>query len=206
VINLSSAQRMKKSGFSTSSTTIRPFSFAPLQLTDDDAFLDSASKDLGEISIQIWRIAVAGINYKWGPAPVEQKVHERSKKATSHRVQLDAEVTRPHRNGRVARRLDKEPLLTFIFKYRPLELLQANGIAPLNKNKRQVSQPDLRHVKKEHQDVIDIEDEEKAERMGALKEEPKGQPSKSDTRPAKRVKREPLSRPAFVPGEIIDLT
>lgn len=100
---------------------------------------------------------------------------------------LDEEITRSHRNSRSAQRLDKEPLVTFIFKYRPIgtfvycilssranfhvsEILQANGIAPLNgpPKKRQAPQQDAVRVKNEHRDVIDIDEEEKAQRIKAL--------------------------------------
>lgn len=52
----------------------------------------------------------------------------------------------------------------------PAELLQANGIAPLNKNKkRNTPEPPIEHVKREHQGVIDLDDdEEKAQRIKAL--------------------------------------
>jgi hypothetical protein len=100
---------------------------------------------------------------------------------------LDEEITRSYRNSRTAQRLDKEPLVTFIFKYRPigtfvycilssradfrvLEMLQANGIAPLNNppKKRRAPQQNVVRVKNEHGDVIDIDEEEKAQRIKAL--------------------------------------
>jgi len=211
VTSPTSKRAVKKSGVSTSNIFKRLFSFAPLQLTDDDSFLDhSASKDLGEIVLQIWRAAVIGVGDCRPKIPDEQKVHERSKKATSHRVQFDAEVSTSYRAQLKTRYLDKEPLVTFIFKYRSLEILQANGIAPLNKDKkRSAPEPPIEHVKKEHQGVIDHGEDEKAQRIKALEAELKvlkRQSSQSDTRPAKRVKREPLSQSVFVPGEIIDLT
>jgi len=53
---------------------------------DDDAFLEtSATADIGEIQLKIWRVVSLGKGKHVAP-PVEQKVHERAKKATSHRV------------------------------------------------------------------------------------------------------------------------
>jgi len=180
---------------------------------DDDSILDhSASQDLGEIVVEIERVKVTGIDNKRQPVPQEQKVHERSKKATSHRVKLDDEVTRPHATFRTTQRLDKEPLVTFIFKYRSLEMLQANGIVSSNNpKKRQVLQLDVGRVQEEHQDRIYTHDAERAQRIKALEEELEvlktQQNATEGSRPAKRVKREhDQARPVFVPGEVIDLT
>jgi len=180
---------------------------------DDDSILDhSASKDLGEIVVKIKRVKVTGIDdNKQQRVPQVQKVHERSKKATSHRVTLDDEEICPYKAYYTAQRLDREPLVTFIFKYRSIEMLQANGIVPLNNPKeRQVLQLDVGRVKEEHRDWIDI-DAERAQRIKALEEELEGlktqQNAAEGSRPAKRVKREhDQARPIFVPGEVIDLT
>lgn len=69
-------------------------------------------------------------------SPQEQQVHERSKKATSHRVQwvhfmyfqantltidiLGAETASGFHETTKTRRLDTFPIATFIFKYRPI--------------------------------------------------------------------------------------
>lgn len=56
---------------------------------DDDAYLDQsgASNNLGEIMIEIWRVApIASTAASRMHFPEAQKVHERSKKALAHRV------------------------------------------------------------------------------------------------------------------------
>lgn len=68
--------------------------------------------------------------------PQEQPVHERSKKATSHRVRwvyfmcfqadfltrdrLGPETASGYHETTKTRRLDTSPIATFIFKYRPI--------------------------------------------------------------------------------------
>ena len=64
------------------------YGFAPL---DDDSYLDAMTSSLhiGEISIDIWTVEL-GQCYKHkcsgSMTPVEQKVHEHSKKALAHCV------------------------------------------------------------------------------------------------------------------------
>jgi hypothetical protein len=57
-------------------------------LQDDDLYLDaSTSKELGEIKLDIWKIIEKGGRPRtFQQFPEGQKVHERSKKSTSHRV------------------------------------------------------------------------------------------------------------------------
>lgn len=48
-------------------------------------------------------------------------------------------------------------------------MLQANGIVPLNNSKKHpTAQPDVGCVKKEHRDVMDVDDEDKAQRIKEL--------------------------------------
>lgn len=58
-------------------------------ISDDDSYLEQqvAVDNLGEISIEIWRVAIIAASQTHGiPFPEDQKVHERSKKALAHRV------------------------------------------------------------------------------------------------------------------------
>jgi hypothetical protein len=100
----------------------------------------SASADIGEICLKIWRKELLGQDEKYNSPPAEQKIHERAKKATAHRVKyvfinpsleiicswvcmharLGDDVQRPYRKCIRAKTLDKDPLVTFVFKYRPL--------------------------------------------------------------------------------------
>ncbi|KAJ7661635.1 hypothetical protein B0H17DRAFT_1094043 [Mycena rosella] len=165
------------SGRRTSATTTAPFVFSQLDLTDDDAFLDSAThKDVGLIRMEIWTINQIGTKaYTNQAASKESKIHERSKKGVAHQIKFGAEVVEAPRAAAIITYLERTPVVTFTFKYRSIDLLRANGIAP-NQNsgtgKRKAADGP----------------------SGSLKQETKGQ---------KRVKKEAGS---FVPGEIIDLT
>jgi len=112
-----------------SDSSLVPFLFSPLVVTDDDTFLNSSpSLPIGEIKLVIARTTVpqALEEAVYHAPPQLQKVHERSKKAIAHRVDYGGEIlgTRmlPYRAE------PTERLVTFIFKYRPLEMLQANEI------------------------------------------------------------------------------
>jgi hypothetical protein len=59
-----------------------------LGFEDDDAYLNaSSSQNLGEISLEFWRITLQSAHLISGhQIPEELKVHERSKKGVPHRV------------------------------------------------------------------------------------------------------------------------
>ncbi|KZP09216.1 hypothetical protein FIBSPDRAFT_242086 [Athelia psychrophila] len=116
-------------GFPTSSSTIKPFLFGAVNLTDDDRFLDMLpSKNLGDIKLEIWKseIEAPGTGRPRVP-PKEQQVHERSKKAAIHRVQLGAEIVCFQKSVQT-KIISTCATATFIFKYRPIAVLRANGI------------------------------------------------------------------------------
>ncbi|KAF8995404.1 hypothetical protein BDZ89DRAFT_839425 [Hymenopellis radicata] len=72
----------------TSATTARSLMFASLQLTDDDGLLGSAvSNELGEIRVEHWHVML-GASLPFTPTAYTDTglVHERSKKAISHRT------------------------------------------------------------------------------------------------------------------------
>ncbi|KAF7357819.1 hypothetical protein MVEN_00827900 [Mycena venus] len=119
-------------GIAETDTKTRPFVFAPLILTDDDAYLESASHpNLGLIKLEIWRVDIGG-----GMAPSvitvpnAQKVHERSKKGMNQQIQFGDAIEHAQVQSAQIRRVGLGPLVTFSFKYRSLDLLRANGIAP----------------------------------------------------------------------------
>jgi len=137
--------------------------------------------------------------------PDEQKVNERSKKALVHRVKLGEEVQAMQAQVCPCKRLDSEPLVTFVFKYRPLEILKAHGIVPVVAGVKRGagSSLDEPRVKREGPGVDSVDAEIKAleKRMKILKAR-----HAQRSRIAKRVKTEPLDQSAFMPGEVIDLT
>lgn len=65
--------------------------FSPTHLgePDDDAYLSAdSSREIGEIRLQINRVELLQLNapQQSMPPPLDQKVHERSKKAVVHRI------------------------------------------------------------------------------------------------------------------------
>jgi len=200
---------VQKSTISTSIMTEKPFLFSPLELTDDDSFLDRhvTVNNLGEISIEIWRVSAVAMTQAHAiQFPEDQKVHERSKKALAHCVKLGDEIFAPQRQPVQVKKTDIAPLVTFTFKYRSLDMLKANGIVPIAaEHKRQAAaQPELEDTKKEI-----VETGNDIEEIKALENRLKNLKSRRSTssgNPSKRVKREPPSQSSFVPGEVIDLT
>jgi hypothetical protein len=77
-----------------SDSSLVPFLFSPLVVTDDDTFLNSSpSFPIGEIKLVIARTTVpqALEEAVYHAPPQLQKVHERSKKAIVHRVEYVAQ-------------------------------------------------------------------------------------------------------------------
>ncbi|KDQ20515.1 hypothetical protein BOTBODRAFT_183291 [Botryobasidium botryosum FD-172 SS1] len=218
------------SGSWISSNEIKPFLFSRLALTDDDSVATSAPSDLGTIRLSFWRVVYSDDFYKGritsadGTVRPEGPVHERCKKAGSHVVILgSAEVAdAPQPETRMSYSwvdpCDK-PYGTFIFRYRPLDLLQAKGLAPLPG-----PGPDTKH------EIVKVEDTESdtgseterdsdsdsgAEEIRALEEKlreararragKRKYPGKSETFKKLKVEQADLSG-YFQPGEIIDLT
>ncbi|KAG1863447.1 hypothetical protein C8R48DRAFT_203529 [Suillus tomentosus] len=134
----------------TSMNSIRPLTFSRLQLTgqfylvqtirlqkdahiliDEDQHLNSAHADLGEISLAIWPVSVIGRGYRKNTVSAKGTiVHERSKKASSHCVGFGEEIRVPPQQVINVARVGITPTATFVFRYRPLDRLVADGIAP----------------------------------------------------------------------------
>ncbi|KAF8900903.1 hypothetical protein CPB85DRAFT_1394525 [Mucidula mucida] len=202
------------SALATSATTERNLLFAALDLTDDDTLLGSdVSAELGEIKVEHWHVMM-GEKIPFRPHQYQETgpVHERSKKAISHRTQLGASSSTGFRTQQKATAVTR--LLTVIFRYRPLGMLQANGIAPpaapvpstssSGSRKRSLTPDD---------DVINISDEDSdadAARIAKLEAELKR--LRNAKRPSKKVKREPVVKQekrrkvVFDPDDVIDLT
>ncbi|KAJ6629489.1 hypothetical protein B0H10DRAFT_2184421 [Mycena sp. CBHHK59/15] len=169
------------SGRRTSGSTMAPFVFSPLDLTDDDAFLDStAHQNIGLVRLEVWRINQTGTKPYPGAAPVaDSKIHERSKKGVAHQIKFGEAVEGVPRLAAVFDYMDRVPVVTFSFKYRSLDILRANGIAPCKR--KAVTSPEPGP-------------------SGVAKQEAKSGPK------VKRVKKEGGAAGSFTPGEIIDLT
>ncbi|KAF9059359.1 hypothetical protein BDP27DRAFT_1431456 [Rhodocollybia butyracea] len=131
-------------GAATSDSTEKPFVFSPLELTDDDEYLHKTTAGLGEVKLVISHATFGKVTSLNRTYTALGKVHEKAKKATGHKVGLGIEKTNLRMNA-VSATL-RGVVVTFIFKYRPIEMLRANGIAPPEpKNKRAASpaEPDV---------------------------------------------------------------
>ncbi|KIM68513.1 hypothetical protein SCLCIDRAFT_1209334 [Scleroderma citrinum Foug A] len=187
-------------------TMERDFVFSNLQLSDDEALLGRpVSKHLGEISVDI-------LHGTAGPRRVDMeerlpslldhsdKKHERMvKKLSSHCVGFGQQRTiqRKQVSGFIP---NNSPPVIFTFKYRPIAILQANGIAPRHEDISQGATPE-----KDSTAVLEkihlLENELKRLRDQVLDNTTEGPQ-------IKRIKKEcgvSEKRP-IISGEVIDLT
>ncbi|KAF8903785.1 hypothetical protein CPB85DRAFT_1012491 [Mucidula mucida] len=191
----------------TSATTARSLMFSSLQLTDDDGLLGSAvSNELGEIRVEHWHVML-GAPLPFTPTAYTDTgiVHERSKKAVSHRTRLGAPKITSLQTQRGATRVAR--LLTVIFRYRPLEMLRANGIAPPplqqhSGSKKRARSPDA--------DVLNISDDDSEDESARIaKLEAELERLRSGKKSNKRVKREQEVKQEKIvldPNDIVDVT
>ncbi|KAK2460248.1 hypothetical protein APHAL10511_007637 [Amanita phalloides] len=178
--------KTKYSDCRTSTTTRCEFSFSQMTYTDDDAYLNTAVSNIGEIKLVVWN------------------VHERSKKLGAHRVKFDTKTATSKGTHHATTRISK--LVTFIFTYRPLAILQANGIAPLpapaeqeegnSKRKTPKDDVDLKEEPSDEEDDLD-------DRVQKLKEELRHLESRRSKKRKVKVKKE-VHLP--ITDEVIDLT
>ncbi|KAF9493311.1 hypothetical protein BDN71DRAFT_1450438 [Pleurotus eryngii] len=214
------SQNASVKGVPISLTQIRPLMFSTTELTDDDSYLNvGVSPELGSIVLEINNVVVtdAPSRHELQDTQFESKVHERSKKLGAHSARLGepeykvSKYVSIRRYGRVA---------SFTFRYRPLDILQAQSIVPPpNSSKRKADntpgedETDAPVDKKRAiPEVIELDDDGNEDveselkalraRMELLKAK---QVKKERAEPsAKRVKRE--HKPVLIQGEIIDLT
>ncbi|KAF9471879.1 hypothetical protein BDN70DRAFT_887609 [Pholiota conissans] len=198
-----------------SSTEVRKFIFGSLELTDDDAYLNggTSTESISEIKVIIQRVTAVSRSmdeeFDSDAPPTATKVHERAKKGLSHQIQYGPAQHKPLQPSYDVDLIGEE--MTFVFRYRPLETLQAVGIAPLSPSPLLATQPNshaessTRAVKREHSEdeFKDLEDED-IDRMFAQADALRAKAERARRRRATNVKSEPTS--FFVPGEIIDLT
>ncbi|KAJ8088549.1 hypothetical protein PM082_022622 [Marasmius tenuissimus] len=232
---LQSASDLKKgyvvlTGMRTSPTTVSRFAFSSVKTTDDNAFVSTPdSPDLGDIKITFRTSKLMGLGTGAEMVePTEKTFHETAKKCASHQTRFQQTTTTPYTT--ILRAQDYGPhLAALCFKYRPLGILQANGIAPLpqprspspspspspsssaargSTNKRSRPQPgsDEEDVKP---DVLELSDEDEDDdaklrdlrnKIAAIEAKKKRKASIS----RKKVKLEPKREP-FI-GITIDLT
>ncbi|KAI0721091.1 hypothetical protein C8T65DRAFT_566552 [Cerioporus squamosus] len=127
----------KTSGVEETPGQRRPYQFAPLVLTDDEGVASSKaalSEKLGVVEVvmrSVDHFVENGTYYSVGNVSRIGPAHEKSKKAGAHAVSFGDIQTIAPQKSLSAYGLKEEPVAIFRFRYRPLALLQANGIAPL---------------------------------------------------------------------------
>ncbi|KAJ6561712.1 hypothetical protein B0H19DRAFT_1142389 [Mycena capillaripes] len=135
----------KRDSVSTSVNTCRPLTFGKQVLTDDDAYLNTAiSPELGTIKVTLDLVKPRHRTAKRRNWTNRQEplsiLHEQSKKAMGHSVQFGPEFY-ANNSYQLNRSKTIKTLATFIFKYRPIELLRAQGIAPPEVRKVRAAAP-----------------------------------------------------------------
>jgi len=126
-------QSTSVNGKRTASASIAPFEFQKITLTDEEnPFIledDATVSAIGEIKVVIHLGQNAGtFTYQHGEVRQPRAVNERTKKAGGHRVQYGTRVEDNDNTGAKFRPDPQVTPLTFIFKYRPTDMLQAMGI------------------------------------------------------------------------------
>ncbi|RDB28571.1 hypothetical protein Hypma_014886 [Hypsizygus marmoreus] len=117
----------------TSPTTSQPFMFSSLVLTDDDDAVDANSVEgFGDITLTIWKTKTIEAKEPDEEVmdPIEM-VHERSKKTMTHQIKFGEEMVRDHTDlfNSDSKLTYVVKLVTFIFKYRSLDVLKAEGMS-----------------------------------------------------------------------------
>ncbi|KAH6913495.1 hypothetical protein BKA70DRAFT_1263033 [Coprinopsis sp. MPI-PUGE-AT-0042] len=208
-------------------TTARSFQFGTLQLTDDETLLSTDTQALGNIHVKVDSVENLEPKPKkqdgFGRGQITSQIHERSKKAMVHCIQGGEErIVSKAGNRHTA--IDQQRIAEVIFKYRSLDVLIADGIAPQSssrpalvsrlchtneaagpsnsrKRKASASSSTMTLPLVEDRKRLKVADEVKAlkARLAALE---------AEIHDGAAVKQEVKSetRPTFIPGEVIDLT
>ncbi|KAJ3554593.1 hypothetical protein NM688_g3024 [Phlebia brevispora] len=129
--------------------TVRPFQFSSIELTDNDGVAtvprnSRIVEHIGTLRCELFRVNVVResrqeyVNYGIPIAMRDHMVlHERTKKVGAHRVRLgEGVIIRPRTRTHLVNCIDplsSAPYKTFLFRYRPIEMLQAQGIVPLRR-------------------------------------------------------------------------
>ncbi|KAI5885859.1 uncharacterized protein SCHCODRAFT_02519383 [Schizophyllum commune H4-8] len=220
-------------------TERRVVQFGALKLTDDDDILQADTRKYGEITLEVWRARLLddtrpreGRTFNQGFVPA--RVHEKAKKGLAHVVVLGEAKKIPSPGSIASEVLDDNPIATFTFHYRSIDVLRAKGIAPscasqiadtnplssdtkparsqiadvssaAESRKRKASE-DLLHERPLKREVVDIEAIERDREAVRQAEEALRQARLRLYRQEgnDRVKLEDVS--TFIQGEVIDLT
>ncbi|KAF9062864.1 hypothetical protein BDP27DRAFT_1427456 [Rhodocollybia butyracea] len=201
-------------GIKTSPTSLRPFEFSHLNMTDnEDAGLEMPI-NVGQIELRFrrWqRVCATGKGPSGGISgglslPAERTFNEKAKKGIDHQTKFGEAVGIPI-SKTTCGRATGEAFLQFHFRYRPLAVLQAHGIAPppqttsssshSSRAKKRPREDSTGDVKLAVRDIVEIESddddpEKEMERLQARMNELKAK--HGDRVDCKKVKREPDER------------
>ncbi|KJA14700.1 hypothetical protein HYPSUDRAFT_427402 [Hypholoma sublateritium FD-334 SS-4] len=182
--------------------------FAPPEITDDDSCLENPLlRKIGYIRVVMTR----GKRGEFLPEGFEHdvenlgKVHERFKKGLAHRVKYGPAQQAAVKRTCCQYEVQGKPV-TFLFRYRPLDVLQATNIAPRMRSQSEDDENDVIPTE-EGKGIInlDSDDEKERELLAQLESVRNRKRAKqSNGLPKKKVKAE--ANRHFVPGEVIDLT
>ncbi|KAJ7354654.1 hypothetical protein DFH08DRAFT_49488 [Mycena albidolilacea] len=191
----------------TDGATLKPFMFSSLSLTDDDAYLGGAFlPDLGVIKLVITPTQVSSNQTRHsgrGSDLSTLKVHERSKKAVTQQITLAQAKMLATPITFVTTTPTGPAVVTFLFKYRPIDILRANGIAPPCAPV-QSSPPPAKRVAKENKPLVNQETKPARVKRELATDSESDVIDLTQGSPGPRRKRVKLE--GFVQGEIIDLT
>nr|GAT46899.1 predicted protein [Mycena chlorophos] len=195
---------------------------------DDDSLLGGPSHpDLGIIALEIVpvHLQAGGIRPQAAapavPSALAQKlkVHERAKKAVTQQVGLgQAEPSQP--SSFVASVDAGPPVVKFCWRYRPLDILRANGIAPAEnatlkrKAEDEGSRPAPTLPPKKEKEVLknksnvssSSNSNTSANKKPRIKDEKQNPIDLTESKPTKVKKEKTVTRRTYVKGEVIDLT
>ncbi|KAH8084327.1 hypothetical protein BXZ70DRAFT_957724 [Cristinia sonorae] len=163
-------------GVQITDSAVRPFVFSDVTVIDDENLLIPTTYNcdkFGTIEVNIHRVIVRE-EYHWDrgqlsysdPGPIPEK----SKKAGCHQVSLGEVATVPSILCADVLMMDKpeKPRAKFIFRYRPLSILQAEGILP------SPQYTDDRQPRKRSRTVSPFTDESDRQHVKRLKADPQG--------------------------------
>jgi len=189
--------------------------FSKLRVTDDDSATSTVSSELGSIRLTIEKVIAQKKSTRsrfTKPPKQHNAVHEKSKKAGTHIISYGDKERAEKKVTSYTHTLydpsDRDPWVTFIFRYRPLDWLQAKGIVSGPAREEQTHN-EVDKIKDDNDAANDIDaDEIRAleERLHVLKAKRK---SSSTHKASKRVKLEDLRSVRLESSgdeEVIDLT
>ncbi|KIY63010.1 hypothetical protein CYLTODRAFT_426459 [Cylindrobasidium torrendii FP15055 ss-10] len=182
-------------GRRVAATEERPFMFAPIKQSDDESLLLNSIEGVGEIKIKTYTAHFTPTHPTYKQPDAQKTFHERMKKGVDHQTSFGEARYSPPTSGVSYIPTQIGPIYSLTFKYRPLNVLQAHGIAP---------PPKFVDVKPEKKPVVHDSDSEveiiEAKPTTSVKRERKRKTSspdpkvKTESSPQhKKVKREPVN-------------